>query len=498
VNSEIWKKLDEIKLLIEGAGGSPTGGSTAALQTVGNDSLAAIDAKLAGTIDVNVVNQIDLTTITSHLLDIKNSVAAIDANTDTVEQNLLDVVTAINTNGTVNHADLLVLLAELQAVNANTDTQEAVLNSILTKIIAAPATAALQTTGNDSLAAIDLKLAAPLHVIVDNPTDLTTVTAHLLAIKNSCAAIDANTDTVEQKLTDTITAINANGTVNHADLLLLLAELQAVNANTDGQEVLLAGILSKIIASPATLSEQQTQTTALNTVNTNLGTDGVASPVIAGTGVRGWLRAIYDKTVTGIARAWTLSKATDSVTSYDPLTKTYVATFKSTTRPYSLATTIGANARVQYATIFHTAGSTKTLKLRRVEIVLRDCSGTAMVLADVVRITSAPVSGNPVITPSQNVSNGVAAEATCLALPITAGTETVAFGGVEIELGNTGGAPTTNPPPVPSVITLYADSAHESEPLTMRAGVAEGFAVVLDSNAAVTIFAIIRMVFTEE
>lgn len=360
------------------------------------------------------------------------------------------------------------------------------------------ATADKQDTANASLAAIDAKLSDTLDVNVVNQIDLTTVTSHLLAIKNSVAAIDVNTDTVEQKLLDVVTAINANGTVNHADLLTLLTQLQAINANTDTQEAVLNSILSKIIAAPATLSEQQTQTTNLSNINIGIGTDGAASPVIAGTGVRGWLRAIYDKTVTGLARAWTLAKATDSVTSYDPLKKTYVATFKSTTRPYSLATTIGANARVQYATIFHTAGSTKTLKLRRVEIVLRDCSGTAMVFADVVRITSAPVSGNPVITPSQNISNGTAAEATCLALPITAGTETVAFGGVEIELGNTGGAPTTNPPPVPSVITLYADSAHESEPLTMRAGVAEGFAVVLDSNAAVTIFAIIRMVFTEE
>lgn len=360
------------------------------------------------------------------------------------------------------------------------------------------ATADKQDTGNASLAAIDAKLGNTLDVNVVNQIDLTTVTNHLLAIKNSVAAIDFNTDTVEQKLLDVVTAINANGTVNHADLLILLTQLQAINANTDTQEAILNSILSKIISAPATLNEQQTQTTALNTVNTNLGTDGAAPPVIAGTGVRGWLRAIYDKTVTGIARSWTLSKATDSVTSYDPITKTYVATFKSTTRPYSLATTIGANTRVQYATIFHTAGSTKTLKLRRVEIVLRDCSGTAMVLADVVRITSAPVSGNPIITPSPNISNSPAAEAVCLALPITAGTESTQFGSVEIELGNTGGAPTINPPPVPSVITLYADSAHESEPLTMRAGVAEGFAVVLDSNAAVTIFAIIRMVFTEE
>ena len=193
-----------------------------------------------------------------------------------------------------------------------------------------------------------------------------------------------------------------------------------------------------------------------------------------------------------------LNTINDGIVSYDPVLKTYVATFKVAGRPYSLSHSFAANTRKQYATIFHNALSTKTVKLRRVELIIRDSSGTAMVLADVVRITSAPVSGNPVITPSANLSNSPAAEAVCLALPITGGKETAQFGALEIELGNTGGAPTINPPPLPPVITLYADTAHEGEPLTLRAGVAEGFAVVLDSNAAVAIFAIVRMVFTEE
>lgn len=46
----------------------------------------------------------------------------------------------------------------------------------------------------------------------------------------------------------------------------------------------------------------------------SLGTDGATPPVIAGTGVRGWLRAIYDRLVAGIGRTWTLGSGTDSVT----------------------------------------------------------------------------------------------------------------------------------------------------------------------------------------
>lgn len=157
-----------------------------------------------------------------------------------------------------------------------------------------------QIDANNSLSSIDNKLSGTLQVNVVNQIDLTTITAYLLDIKQSCADIDANTDTVEQALADIVTAINSNGTVNHADLLNVISQLQAVDANTDGQELLLSNILNKLIASPATLAEQQTQTTALNAVNTNLGTDGATPPTIAGTGIRGWLRAIYERLVAAL------------------------------------------------------------------------------------------------------------------------------------------------------------------------------------------------------
>lgn len=51
----------------------------------------------------------------------------------------------------------------------------------------------------------------------------------------------------------------------------------------------------------------------LSSVNTSLGTDGSSPPVISGTGVRGWLRAIYERLTSGIGRTWNLSNASDSV-----------------------------------------------------------------------------------------------------------------------------------------------------------------------------------------
>lgn len=117
-----------------------------------------------------------------------------------------------------------------------------------------------------TLAAVDAKLGGTLSVNVVNQLDLTTITSHLLAIKDSAAALDANTDTVEQQLTIIVDAINSGATINHADLLSVASSLQAVEANTDDLETTLGAVLAKIIASPATLTEQQAQTTLLGGV----------------------------------------------------------------------------------------------------------------------------------------------------------------------------------------------------------------------------------------
>jgi len=51
----------------------------------------------------------------------------------------------------------------------------------------------------------------------------------------------------------------------------------------------------------STATNQTATNTKLDTVITNQGTDGAAPPVIPGTGVRGWLRSIYDRLGTGIS-----------------------------------------------------------------------------------------------------------------------------------------------------------------------------------------------------
>lgn len=68
------------------------------------------------------------------------------------------------------------------------------------------------------------------------------------------------------------------------------------------------------VAEDGTLRCDPSGTTTQPVSDAGLGTDGAAPPSIAGTGVRGWLRAVYDRLVAGIGRTWTLASGADSVT----------------------------------------------------------------------------------------------------------------------------------------------------------------------------------------
>ena len=70
-------------------------------------------------------------------------------------------------------------------------------------------------------------------------------------------------------------------------------------------------------------------------VTTSLGTDGTTPPTIAGTGVRGWLRAIYEKV------AGTLSVSGSVSVSNFPATQAVSGTFFQTTQPVSGSVSVG-------------------------------------------------------------------------------------------------------------------------------------------------------------
>lgn len=161
-----------------------------------------------------------------------------------------------------------------------------------------------------------------------------------------------------------------------------------------------------------------------------------------------------------------------------------------------------AGARKQYATIHHAATATRTVRLRRVAVSLHAVGTAASQIAvDLIRITSAPATGNPAVTPQLADSSDATVEATCLALPTTTGTEAAApYTYVQYIVGITGTQSTVSPPPiVPWIEMLNAPATDEEEKLpTIRAGVLEGWAVTIESSAASTISAAVLIEFTEE
>jgi len=181
----------------------------------------------------------------------------------------------------------------------------------------------------------------------------------------------------------------------------------------------------------------------------------------------------------------------------------YVASYRLATEVAvaALSFAFAANTEKQWATIYHTAAATKTVRVRRVELYL---AATAATILNVelrrLTATTAPATGAPVITPIAVNPASAAAEATCLALPTTAGSTIAnqAFFTQELNLGaNT--AQTTSFPADPITLWPYEGGDDNVMPdLRMRAGVAEGYAVSLRSSAIATIKGTIRIVFTEQ
>ncbi len=183
---------------------------------------------------------------------------------------------------------------------------------------------------------------------------------------------------------------------------------------------------------------------------------------------------------------------------------TYTAVYRLAARPYALSWSAGAAGRNQLATIHHAATAVKKVRLRQVLAALESVSAAALAVLDLIRITTAPATGNPVVTPTIMEQSDAAAETTCLGLPTTQATEAGApIGFQESNLGITGAASTNNPPPGLTWVDLIAPSVAsqndgtEKFPL-IRAGVLEGFAVTADVSALTILKGYVIIRFTEE
>lgn len=165
-----------------------------------------------------------------------------------------------------------------------------------------------------------------------------------------------------------------------------------------------------------------------------------------------------------------------------------------------------ANTNKQIATIYHAAAATKRVQIKAVIVTVVVITAVAGVIEfEIVPLsaTTAPATGNPAIVPGKHEQADAAAEATCLALPTTAGSVVAADSPVGdpwmVSEGITGAGATTSPPPAATKAVLWdSRSDGDGKDLIMRAGVAEGYAVIARSDAASSVGFAASIVFTEE
>ncbi len=162
-----------------------------------------------------------------------------------------------------------------------------------------------------------------------------------------------------------------------------------------------------------------------------------------------------------------------------------------------------ANTNKQWATLHHTAGATKEVRLRQCVCYITAWSVATQGILELRQISAAPATGNPAITPTPHRRGGTAAEAVVLYLPTTAGTEA----GVNSPLGHRvfdygimGAVSTVNPMPLVNPIVLYDASLEADEvlPPTLPVATLDGWAVMLRTVGAPVVRMTVVFKFTEE
>ena len=165
--------------------------------------------------------------------------------------------------------------------------------------------------------------------------------------------------------------------------------------------------------------------------------------------------------------------------------------------------TFVANTNKQLGTIYHTAGSTKEVWIRKISLIVS--TGALGVYNFEIRPLSAataPATGNPAITPGLHDQLDAAAEATCLTLPTTAGSLVAANQpiGTPFEWNSAAVAAAGNPNGLRDAELVLWDATSPGDgrkPLHMAAGVASGYAINGRCTTAVALRYMLLIEFTE-
>lgn len=163
-----------------------------------------------------------------------------------------------------------------------------------------------------------------------------------------------------------------------------------------------------------------------------------------------------------------------------------------------------ANTNKQWSTLHHTAAATKELRLQRVQVRITAFTVATQFVLELRELSSAtpPATGNPAITPRAHRIGTGAAEATCLYLPSTQGSEAAA----NSPLGHFSGdwavwaAPAAQTQNGDFVFVLYDASQEDDEvlPPTAPVGVYGGWAVMLRTVGIPAVRMTVIWKFTEE
>jgi len=236
----------------------PTGASTSALQTSGNASLTSIDAKLTNPLPVSGTVS---TGLSQPLTDTQLRATAVPVS-GTITSNIG------TTAGLALDASLITLNAKdfatqttLALIKAKTDNLDVLLSTrtkpgdtqpisaVSLPLPTGAATAALQTTGNASLASIDTKLTNPLPISGTVSTGLSQplTDTQLRATAVPVSVSGVSTETTLSSLNSKVTAVNTGAVVISSSAL-------PTGAST---ETTLAAINTKTTLGAATISSSR-------------------------------------------------------------------------------------------------------------------------------------------------------------------------------------------------------------------------------------------------
>jgi hypothetical protein len=206
-------------------------------------------------------------------------------------------------------------------------------------------------------------------------------------------------------------------------------------------------------------------------------------------------------------RSW-LDRAGATIMRRRKLRESYTAVFRLAEAAARLDQTFThvANTNKQWATLHHTGASTKEVRLQScVAWITSAITAAPQGIIELRQISAAPATGNPAITPTPHRRGGTAAEAICLYLPTTAGTEA----NVNSPLGHhvfdeavsVATAAFAHPQGYGrGGIVLYDASLEDDEvmPPVLPVGTLDGWAVVTRLTGATVMRMTVVMKFTEE